>query len=110
MSAPAAPPGFTSTTTNFTNSTSVPIPDVSSVTSTITVSAVGPYLLDVDLTTFITHTFNGDLQITLQSPAGTIVTITSNNGRFNDNVFNGTLWDDDANPGGLFLTRPTTAS
>ncbi len=32
------------------------------------------------------------------SPAGTIVTLTTDNGAGNDNVWNGTLWDDDANP------------
>ncbi len=70
------------------------------ITSTIEVSGVGPYLLDLNLTTFITHTFNADLDITLMSPAGTIVTITTDNGGSNDNVFNGTVWDDQANPGG----------
>ncbi|OWY25213.1 T9SS C-terminal target domain-containing protein [Sphingobacteriales bacterium UPWRP_1] len=51
------------------------------------------------MSTFITHTFNSDLDITLTSPAGTVVTITTDNGSSFDNVFNGTLWDDDADPG-----------
>ena len=29
-----------------------------------------------------------------------MVTLTTDNGAGNDNVFNGTKWDDDANPGG----------
>ncbi len=99
-SAPSAPPGFTATTTTFSNTTPTAIPDVTTVTSTITVSGVGAYLLDLDMTTFITHNFPADLDITLTSPAGTIVTITTDNGGGRDNVFNGTLWDDDANPGG----------
>jgi len=101
-SAPPAPPRFTSTTTSFTNSTPVTIPSATAavVSSTITVTGAGPYLLDVDLTTFIMHTFNSDLDITLASPAGTVVTITTDNGSVFDNVFNGTFWDDDANPGG----------
>src|SRR5262249_22365203 len=32
-------------------------------------------------------------------PAGTIVTLSSNNGGTLDNLFNGTLWDDQADPG-----------
>src|SRR5262245_36206737 len=101
-SAPPAPSGFTSTTTAFTQSTPVTIPTTAPpnvVTSTINVTGAGPYLHDVDLRTFLTHSFSGDLDITLMSPAGTIVTITSDNGAGNDNNFNGTLWDDDADPG-----------
>src|SRR5262249_22545935 len=40
------------------------------------------------------------LVITLTSPRGTVVKLTTNNGRGNDNVFDGTVWDDDANPAG----------
>jgi hypothetical protein len=71
----------------------------SSVTSTLTVAGVGTFLSDVNLTTFITHTSDGQLQMTLKSPAGTIVTITSQNGGTLDNAFNGTTWDDGADPG-----------
>jgi len=86
--------------TSATNSTPVPIVDVGVVTSTLNVAGAGTQLLDLNLTTFITHTFAADLDITLMSPAGTIVTLTTDNGSGNDNVFNGTLWDDDANPAG----------
>jgi subtilisin-like proprotein convertase family protein len=55
---------------------------------------------NVGLQTFLTHTFAADLDITLRSPAGTIVTVTTDNGAGNDNVFNGTVWHVDANPGG----------
>ncbi|MFY9225614.1 MAG: proprotein convertase P-domain-containing protein [Blastocatellia bacterium] len=88
-------------TTNFPNNTPVAIPTGPAVvTSTITVSGAAPYLFDVDLQTFITHTFNADLDITLTSPSGTVVTITTDNGGANDDVFNGTTFDDDANPAG----------
>jgi LPXTG-site transpeptidase (sortase) family protein len=99
---PAVPPGCSaSITTTFTNSTPVVIPTGPAVvTSTITVTGIDPYLWDLDLQTFLTHTFAGDLDITLQSPAGTIVTLTTDNGSGNDNVFTGTVWDDDANPAG----------
>ena len=70
------------------------------VTSTILVAGAGTSLTDLDLTAAITHTFAADMDITLQSPAGTIVTLSTDNGAGNDNVFNGTLWDDDANPSG----------
>ncbi len=66
-------------------------------TFTAVVSGADPYLWDLNLTTFITHTFAADLDITLTSPAGTIVTITTDNGGGNDDVFNGTVWDDNAN-------------
>lgn len=100
--APTAPTNCTPTTTVFTNNTQVLIdaagPNV--VTSTIVVSGVGNYLWDVDVTTFLKHTFAADLDVTITSPAGTVVTLTSDNGAGNDDVFNGTVWDDSANPGG----------
>jgi uncharacterized repeat protein (TIGR01451 family) len=98
---PTTPTGCGQVTTNFTQSTPTAIPTGPAVvTSTLVVSGAGPYLFDLDLTTFITHTFAADLDITLTSPAGTVVTLTTDNGAGNDNVFNGTLWDDDANPAG----------
>ena len=96
----AALPGCAGTTTAFSNTTAVPIADVATTTSTITVSGAGAYLWDVDVTTFIRHTFAADLDITITSPAGTVVTLTTDNGAGNDDVFNGTVWDDSANPGG----------
>ena len=51
------------------------------------------------LQTFITHTAPGDLDITLTSPTGTVMTLTTDNGGSNLNVFNGTQWDDKADPG-----------
>lgn len=97
---PVAPAGCTPTSTNFTQSTPTAIVDVGTVTSTLVVSGAGSYLWDVDLTTFITHTFAADMDIAIISPAGTIVTLTTDNGAGNDNVYNGTVWDDDANPAG----------
>src|SRR5262249_4632852 len=68
------------------------------VTSTIVVSGLPTYLLDLNAKTFITHTFCGDIDMTLTSPSGTSVTLTSDLGSLNDNVFNGTVWDDQADP------------
>ncbi len=96
------PPGpCVCTPSTFTNTTPVAIPTGPGVvTSTLTVTGAGPVLADVNLTTFIPHTFAADLDITITSPAGTVVTLTTDNGAGNDNVFNGTVWDDDANPAG----------
>lgn len=67
---------------------------VNPVTFTAQVTGIAPYLWDVDLTTAITHTFNADLEMLLTSPAGTTVTITTDNGSAFDDVFAGTRWDD----------------
>jgi uncharacterized repeat protein (TIGR01451 family) len=83
--------------------TPLPINDLATTSSVIALSVPGTYLFDLDVVTEITHTFAGDLDITLTSPAGTVVTLTTDNGAGNDNVFNGTTWDDDggtANPPG----------
>jgi subtilisin-like proprotein convertase family protein len=99
--APGAPSGCTTTLTTTTQSTPTAIPTGPAVvTSTVVVTTADTFLWDLDLTTNLTHTFAADLDITLMSPAGTIVTLTTDNGAGNDNVFNGTLWDDDANPAG----------
>jgi len=96
---PATPAGCGPATATFTQSTPTAIPTGPAVvTSTVVVSGVPTYLFDLDLTTNLTHTFSADLDITLMSPAGTIVTLTTDNGAGNDNTYNGTLWDDDANP------------
>jgi subtilisin-like proprotein convertase family protein len=98
---PNVPTGCTPTTITASNTTPVAIPTGPAVvTSTVIVAGAGPSLWDLNLTTNITHTFAADLDITLQSPAGTVITLTTDNGAGNDNVFNGTVWDDDANPAG----------
>jgi uncharacterized repeat protein (TIGR01451 family) len=98
---PSTPAGCGPATATFTQATPTAIPTGPAVvTSTVVVSGAGPYLFDLDLTTNLTHTFSADLDITLMSPAGTVVTLTTDNGAGNDNTYNGTLWDDDANPAG----------
>lgn len=83
------------------NTTPVPIPaaGTNTVTSTINVPTGGS-IFDVNVTANISHTNNGTLQMNLISPAGTRITLSSNNGGANDNVFSGTTWDDDADPDG----------
>ncbi len=98
---PTTPAGCGTATATFTQSTPTAVPTGPGVvTSTVVVSGVGTYLFDLDVTTFLTHTFAADIDMTITSPAGTVVTLTTDNGAGNDNVFNGTVWDDDANPAG----------
>src|SRR5690606_12654579 len=95
------PPGCTTVTPNFANTTPLAIPTGPAVvTSTITVTGAATYLLDLDLNAQLAHTFANDLDVTLTSPAGTVVTLTTDNGAGNDNVFDGTVWNDSANPAG----------
>jgi subtilisin-like proprotein convertase family protein len=100
---PPAPPGgcptqlfqFVSNETfNISASTT------SVTTSTITVSGLSGQILDVDLLTSISHERPGQLQITLTSPSGLISTISTGNGYTYADLYNGTRWDDQADPGG----------
>ena len=92
------PPGIQ---TIHVDSTDVPkpIPDPGTATSVILVSGAPTFLYDLNVKTFLPHTFAADLDVTITSPAGTVVTLTTDNGSSNDDVFNGTLWDDGADPG-----------
>jgi len=83
-------------TTPHINANPVALHDLTATTSTITVSGQTLPLSDVNLFTGIYHTANADLDITLTSPAGTVVTVTTDNGGLNDDVFLGTIWDDSA--------------
>ena len=85
-------------TINKTESNDVPkTPTRPSTGSNLTISGLESFIYDVDLTTFITNTNTQDLSITLTSPSGTVVVITTGNGDANGNVFNGTTWNDSAN-------------
>jgi subtilisin-like proprotein convertase family protein len=92
----SSPCSGTTSTTNFVGATG-PIPDVATVTFTNAVAGVGTNLWDVDVNVAISHTFNADLDITLTSPAGTVVVISTDNGGGNDDVYNGTKFDDASN-------------
>ena len=74
--------------------------DVATTTATLDVSGATGRLVDLDVTTAIAHTFSADLDVRLISPHGTVVTLTTDNAAANDDVFRGTVWDDDADPGG----------
>ncbi|HEX2879543.1 MAG TPA: proprotein convertase P-domain-containing protein [Polyangiaceae bacterium] len=63
-------------------------------------TADGTQICSLTVNTTIPHTNPTDLDITLTSPTGTVVLLSSSNGVGFDDVFNGTVWNDDANPGG----------
>jgi subtilisin-like proprotein convertase family protein len=92
--------GCPRTQVTLSKNTPVSITDSTTIESDIIVSGLDPYLWDLDVQTSITHSANGQLTVTLTSPAGTVVTLTSGRGGTADNVFNGTVWDDSANPDG----------
>ncbi len=87
---------LTTTSESFTNTTSVAISTTGTpfVTSTINVIGTSAAIVDLNVVTNITHTFSSDLTFTLTSPAGTSVTLSSDNGEDFNNVFAGTTWDD----------------
>ena len=101
--------GCTPQTQTFTDNTAGAITDNTTLTKTIIVSGMTGKVIDVDVTTKFTHTFAGDNDVTIASPNGRIVTLTSDNGGGNDNVFNGTTWDDQANPTGTLPYSPAGA-
>lgn len=93
LAPPDPPAGCSSDTYPLGSSGGLPIPDQGVITATMPVAATG-YLWRVSLHTTITHTFPADLDIYLISPAGTEVTLSTDNGIGNDNVFAGTTWTD----------------
>jgi subtilisin-like proprotein convertase family protein len=111
--APPAPPGCGADAfLNAANPAPRAVPDGGAVTSQLVVSGAGARLRDADLQTHLPHTRSGDLAVELRSPAGTVATITTGNGGDLDDVFAGTVWDDDAgdsNPPGA-VTDATLAN
>ncbi len=82
------------TLTVASTATPIPVPDLTTTIDTVVVAGLGTQVFDVDLNLAITHTWNSDLLITLTSPAGTVIAASSHNGGSNDDVYNGTLFDD----------------
>lgn len=83
------PPPPPTTTLNF-SSTNVPlsIPDnnTTGIASVLSVSAVTGTVVDVNLSCNITHTYKGDLQVSLVHPDGTTVILHNQSGGSTDNV------------------------
>ena len=97
VSSPAAPPPFPgiSTVTIPSPDTDLPIADGGSLTSLITVTVPG-VVVDVDVAIDLVHPQADQLDIFLVSPSGNTVTLTTDNGGANDDVFAGTVFDDQA--------------
>lgn len=83
-------------TTPFENLTPAPLADGGVTTSTIDVSGLDAFLYHASVTLDLEHPASGELTITLTSPTGTVVTLTSANGGLNADVFRGTTFDDHA--------------
>ena len=98
----AASAGWSFTTANIVcdgfASSDVPVAidngAANTVSSTFTI-VDGVEISDVDILLDITHTWTNDLTLTVTSPAGTVVELTSINGGSGDNYTN-TLFDDEA--------------
>jgi subtilisin-like proprotein convertase family protein len=71
-----------------TGNISVPLPDVSTVEIPIVVSGTGP-VADVNVKVRLNHTFDGDLELRLVAPDGTIVMLSDNRGSSGDNFGSG---------------------
>jgi subtilisin-like proprotein convertase family protein len=68
------------------------------LTFTAVVTGAGPYLWDLDLHTQLHYALPFGSRMTLQSPAGTLVTVSTNNPTgLESGVFEQTEWDDQAN-------------
>jgi carboxypeptidase T len=79
---PPPPPGRT-----FENTTDVPIPDLSTVSSPITVSGVtGNASATSTVEVHIRHTFIGDLVVDLVAPDGTVYNLHNRSGGGTDNI------------------------
>jgi subtilisin-like proprotein convertase family protein len=80
-------PPPTGTTTTFTSTNvnkAIPDNNTTGASSTVAVSGLGK-VLSAKVTTNITHTFIGDLRITLTSPAGVVSVLSANAGGSADN-------------------------
>ncbi|MCC7012785.1 MAG: proprotein convertase P-domain-containing protein [Planctomycetes bacterium] len=80
-------------TTFTTGPVAYAIADNSTTTVPLTVAGGSTSIVDVNAYVEIVHTWNSDLEISLQSPALTTVMLSDNWGGANDDVFNGTTFD-----------------
>ncbi len=85
--------------TVFSNPVPVSIVDNQTVTSQITVSGVAPAVIETTVITWIRHPFPATLNVTLTSPQGTVVTISTGSGDGAQDTFNGTYWQDKPDSG-----------
>jgi cysteine-rich repeat protein len=91
--APAFPGVITTTLTS--SDEDLPIPDNASLVTVLSSELAG-VVVDADLTLDITHPTADQLDIYLVAPSGRTVTLTTDNGAQNDDVFAGVTFDDQA--------------
>ena len=91
----------------YSNNVAVPIPDLSTVVSTITVPANGPTVNDLDVLINVSHTYDSDLEISLIGPDSTTIILSDNRGTSGDN-FTNTVFDDAAGTAISAGTAPFT--
>jgi subtilisin-like proprotein convertase family protein len=97
---------------NSTNATNTPIAISTSGNVTYTSIINIPYdfpVTDVNVGLTILHTWASDLDVSLRSPSGTIVELTSDNGGNADNYIN-TIFDNDASTPIVSGSAPFTGS
>jgi len=87
-------PGVITTTLPGTE-TNVPIPDSGALVLVLTSELAG-VVIDADVTVNVTHPSGDQLDVYLIAPSGRTVTLTTDNGGTNDDVFAGTTFDDQA--------------
>jgi subtilisin-like proprotein convertase family protein len=87
----------------------LPVPDnnITGVNSNLAVSGAVGGIVDLDVTINLTHTWIGDMVITLTSPAGTKITLFNQRGSSGDNLTN-TVFDDQATTAISAGTAPFT--
>ncbi len=78
---------------SWTGSVAIPNPGYAEVTCDV--SGLTSNICEVEIEISITHTWDGDLDIFVESPTGTVVELSTDNGSSGDNYTN-TVFDDDA--------------
>lgn len=101
--------GACNTSSTFSNNVSQAIPDLGTINVVIPVTGLGTSLCKVTLTLNINHTWDNDLVVSLISPSGTIIDVTSDNGGTGDNYTN-TVFDDAATSSITTGTAPFTGT
>jgi len=93
VSVPTGVPG-SPVTQNASPNVAIPDNNSTGVSSTVTFADLGP-VTDVNVRVDISHTFDGDLRLTLRSPSGTVVPLATNIGG-SGNDYSNTVFDDEA--------------
>ncbi len=92
----AAPPFAGLVTRTYTSTDAAQVSDGAALVAVLTVEDMPGRVVDVDVTLDLPHTQASDLDISLVSPNGTTITLTTDNGGANDNVFASVTFDDQA--------------